>query len=354
MPNLDVFNQDAFSVHTLTDAVNKMPFVPGLIGQLGIFEEKGISTTSVDIEEQDGVLNLIPTTPRGAPAVKNRHAKRTLRTLKASHLAIEDEIQADEVQNVRAFGQESALQTVQGVVNDRLGEMVPKLDATLEHLRIGAIKGVILDSDGSTEIYDLFDEFGVSQETEIDFDLDNANPAKGAVRKNCHLVHRKTRDNLGAQTFRAIWGICGSAFFDDLVSHVEVLAAYERWAGDPMRAGAIVNAAVGQPGDFLRMGLVERTVEYAGIVFQEYRGSVGGVDFIDANKCHFFPVGVSGLFRSVFAPADFAETVNTVGLPRYAKQAPDREFNRFVKLHAQSNPLNYCTRPKVLIKAKRT
>jgi Phage major capsid protein E len=46
-----------------------------------------------------------------------------------------------------------------------------------EHLRVGAIKGKILDADGSAVIYDLFTEFGVSQHTEIDFDLDNASPA---------------------------------------------------------------------------------------------------------------------------------------------------------------------------------
>jgi hypothetical protein len=33
---------------------------------------------------------------------------------------------------------------------------------TLEHLRIGALKGVILDADGSV-IYDLFDEFEITQ-----------------------------------------------------------------------------------------------------------------------------------------------------------------------------------------------
>jgi hypothetical protein len=36
------------------------------------------------------------------------------------------------------------------------------VDATLEHLRIGAIKGQILDADGPAVIYDLFTEFGVT------------------------------------------------------------------------------------------------------------------------------------------------------------------------------------------------
>ena len=41
-------------------------------------------------------------------------------------------------------------------------------------------------------------------------------------------------------------------------------------------------------------------------------------------------------------------------LPRYGKQAADQQFARWVMLHVQSNPLPICTRPRVLIKGKRT
>ncbi len=107
-------------------------------------------------------------------------------------------------------------------------------------------------------------------------------------------------------------------------------------------------------GLFLRQGQARGSFEYASIVFEEYRGKVGTVDFTDTNKAYFFPVGVPGLFRQYNAPADFVETVNTIGLPRYAKQAIDTQFARWVTLHVQSNPLPICTRPRVLIKGKRT
>jgi hypothetical protein len=55
-------------------------------------------------------------------------------------------------------------------------------------------------------------------------------------------------------------------------------------------------------------------------------------------------------FRTWFAPADFNETVNTVGLPIYAKLEP-RKFNRGMDLHTQSNPLPMCLRPALLTKA---
>jgi hypothetical protein len=338
MPTLDIFSNNAFSVISLTDAVNKMPFVPGRIGQLGLFEEKGVSTTSIMIEEKEGSLTLIETSQRGGPAQQNKHNKRKARSLAIPHIALEDTIQADEIQNVRSFGSEAQLEGVQSVVNSRLGEIMPKHDATLEHLRIGAIKGQILDADGVTVLYDLFTEFGVSQIAEVDFDLDNATPAKGAVRKKCHDVIRKIEDELGSAPYTYVHAMCSAEFFDDLVSHPEVEEAYRRF----------------QESAFLRAGLARKSFEYAGITFEEYRGKVGGVDFIPANKAHFFPVGVPGLFKQYNAPADFVETANTIGLPRYAKQAIDQEFGRWVKLHTQSNPLPICTRPKVLIKGKRT
>jgi hypothetical protein len=103
----------------LTDAINQMPFVPGRIGQLGLFREQGVSTTSVMIEEREGNLTLVETTSRGAPAVQHVANKRKARSLSVPHIALEDTILADEVQNVRAFGSDNMLEGVQNVVNSR-------------------------------------------------------------------------------------------------------------------------------------------------------------------------------------------------------------------------------------------
>ncbi|MBU6956103.1 major capsid protein, partial [Hahella sp. HN01] len=54
-------------------------------------------------------------------------------------------------------------------------------------------------------------------------------------------------------------------------------------------------------------------------------------------------------FATHCAPADFNETVNTIGKPLYAKQEP-RKFGRGTDLHTQSNPLPMCRRPGVLVR----
>ena len=81
---------------------------------------------------------------------------------------------------------------------------------------------------------------------------------------------------------------------------------------------------------------------------------MNGVRFVEANVAYAVPEGVmtekGSLFQTNFAPADFMETVNTLGLPIYAKQAPDPSgLNRFVNVHSQSNPLCLCLRPRAVI-----
>lgn len=342
-PISDVFNGDAFSVLSLTDAINNVPFLPGRAGQVAGWQEDGVTTTTIMIEEKGGVLELINPTPRGGPGQTGMPEKRTARSLVIPHYQYDDFIAADSVQGVRAFGQTSQLEVLQDRVNARMQTLVQqKLDPTLEYQRVGALKGLILNADGST-LYNLFTEFGVTQETEIDFDLDNATPASGALRKKCAGVVRTIAKNLGATTVGTIFAECSDSFFDDLLAHPEVVDSYK---GTSM-------ATVLRDGYVTPNSVIYGAFEFGGIVWENYRGSVGATSFIAADKCNIFPTGVPGLWRTVYAPADYEETVNTVGLPRYAKQYPTPN-GKGRNLEVQMNALNYCTRPKALIQGRRT
>jgi hypothetical protein len=343
MSVFDVFNSDPFSLISLTDSINKVPFIPGLLGSLGLFAEQGVATTSVLIEEKDGILYLVENRPRGAAPQQNQTAKRKGRSLVLTHLPVADRINADEIQGVREFGSNDQAQAIQSVVNGRLATMSNSLDATLEHLRIGAIKGQILDSDGTSVIYNLFTEFGVSQENEVDFDLDNANPAGGILRQKCAAIIRAIAANLGAVPFSGVYALCGDAFFDALIAHIEVRDTY---------LGQVQASEL--RGGYIQAGMSFGRFFYGGITFDNYRGKVGALDYIDTDKAHFFPTGVTGLFKTYFAPANYMETVNTIGLPKYAKVSPDSQFQKWVDIEAQSNPLPICIRPKVLMIGKRT
>lgn len=346
MPSLDIFNQDAFGVIQLTDAINNIPYTPGAAGRLIDWNERGVPTTSIMIEQQNGVLKLLNPTPRGGPGETKEKDRRNVRSLAIPHYQHDDGINADEVQGVRAYGTETDVQSVQSLVNSRLADAVNLvLDPTLELQRLGAVKGIILNADGST-LYNLFNEFGVSQETELDFDLDNASPANGALRKKCAAVVRTMSDNLGGISLTGIHAFCGDAFFDDLLAYKEVTESY---AGTNM--AAVLRAGYVMPNS--AQTKIYGVFEFGDIIWHNYRGKIGGTPMVDTNKCHLFPVGVPGLWRTVYAPADYIETVNTLGQPRYAKQWISPNGKR-IEMESQSNPLSYCTRPKTLMVGRRT
>ena len=69
-------------------------------------------------------------------------------------------------------------------------------------------------------VVNYFTEFGISPAAEIDFDLDNASPASGALRKRCQALIESVEDSMGGLSAGAVQvrAECGSAFFADLVA----------------------------------------------------------------------------------------------------------------------------------------
>ena len=206
---------------------------------------------------------------------------------------------------------------------------------------MGAVQGVVTYADSST--LNLFTEFGVSQETEIDFDLDNATPAEGALRKKCAGIIRQVSNILGGVPFTGLHAFCGDAFFDDLLAHAEVRETYKGWNEAQILRDSYVGPNRSTYGMF----------QFGGIVFENYRGAVNSSAFVNTDKCHIFPLGVPGLFKTVYAPADYEETVNTMGQRLYSRTWP-MPNGKGRHIDVQMNALQYCSRPKALIKGKRT
>jgi len=295
---------------------------------MGLFGTRGVRNRSVVLEIIDGVLSLLPTAPWGTQGSLGTTVARKARNFACLHIPHDDVLLAADVQDVRQFGSEDSEAGVIQAVNDKLTVMRQRHEVTLEHLRAGAIKGNILDSDGSTVLFNLFTEFGIS-ETTVAFLLASETTT---AREYCLDVARAIETALGGLVYDHIHAFCGTEWFEKFIKNADVSGGYDRW----------------QQGEFHRND-PRSGFNFGGIIFEEYRGSIGGVTFIPTAEARFFPVGVPGLFETYFAPADFIEAVNTVGLPMYAKQSV-MEFDRGIKLHTQSNPLPMCTIPGVLIK----
>lgn len=324
---LDVFETDAYNVISMTEAINKLPFVPTRLGAMGLFRETGITTDTVVVEEKDGHIALLKTAQRGTVGTTAGRATRKVRSFKVPHIPHDDTVLAADVQGVRAFGTANAVEGVVTVVNERLAEMRQNHETTKEFHRAKAIQGLLLDAD-STVIYDFWSEFGLIEQT-VDFVLGTTTTD---IRSKCLSVAEKVEDAIGATPYDHIHAMCGNTWFNSFIGHTLVRDAFSRW----------------RDGEFLRND-PRRGFQFAGITFEVYRGVVSGQTFVPATVARFFPVGAPGLFRMHNAPADFVETVNTVGRPVYAKQVR-MKFDKGIEIHTQSNPFIYCTRPYCLVK----
>ena len=327
--HFDVFNDDAFSLSRLSQTVTDLPHQPGRLGELGLFSEEAISTTSVSIESVGMKLSLVPSAARGSAGKVPEGEKRKLRSFNIIHLPQTDALVADEIQNLRAFGSESDVEVASNVVNKKLRAMRRNIDATIEWQRMGAIKGKVMDADGVTELLDLYAEFGVTQDV-ISFALGTAGTK---VKQKCIDLARSIEDTLDGIQSTGVRVLCSREFFDAFVGHQAVEDAYDRYLD----------------GQFKRESQRKNGFWFADTYFEEYRGTVGGQRFIAAGEAYAIPEGVDGLFTTNFGPADYFETVNTLGLPYYAKQmmAPN---GKSLSIEAQSNPLHLCTRPKAIKK----
>ncbi|WP_286800170.1 major capsid protein [Pseudomonas sp. UBA4034] len=327
MADIAIFEDDAFSVSSLTAAINEQEYLPGRISSLGLFREEGISTLTVQIEKDGDTLALVPSGERGTSGLVVGPAKRQLIPFNTVHLPERFTIKADEIQGIRAFGTRSELQAVQDVVNKRLAKARRQLDATHEFQRMGALNGQVLDADGKTVLLDIYKSFGVNRQ-KLPMGL---NSPDTELRVKCGEALDMQEEALGSVTSSGSRALCGKNFWNRLIVHKSVKETYL----NTMQAASL-------------RGDARESFEFGGIVWERYRGKVAGVAFVHDDKALLVPEGVPDLYISSFAPADYMETVNTQGIPYYSKIEP-LPFNKGVAGEAQSNPLHLCTRPRAQI-----
>jgi hypothetical protein len=314
----------------LTAAIELAPYVPGYLGSLGLFQESGVMRTTVEIEYKENKVSLIPTKPRGSrDSSIVEVGKRKVYPFSIPHIPQEFTLRPDDMPDVRAFGTADGKLEWNQMMAEYLGTAMQNFDATLEFHRMGAINGILLDADGE-EIYNLFDIFDI---TEQNFDVQLDGTVDNAVKILAGQIIRYVQDKLGMTPYSGIRVLCGDAFYDALTFLPEVKDAFYR------------------PKDslFWRENQVRQAFEYAGIIWENYRGVVGSKEFLGANQARVLPMGVPGMFIKRNGPDDTVSGLNKRG----RKVTVTREVlphEGGVNVRAQMNTLHLCTRPSLLAK----
>lgn len=341
MVSLNIFRSDPFSAFQMTSMIERAPYVPDGLDALKIFTQNPIRTTALGVEERNGVLSVIKTSPRGvAPQVERTTERRRMRYFETVRLAEADTITAAELQNIRAFGTETELMQVQEEVARRVSGptgLTSLLRYTKENMRLGAVRGQLLDADG-TVLYNWFDEFGFQPVLPFYFNL--AAGVANSLRPLCNQLRRSIiRSAKGAIPGSArIVALCGDAFYDAFVNHPDVIRTFVNW-----EAAKELRGANG-------MGAAFSVFEFSDIEWVNYRGSDDNATIkIADDEVEFFPVGPQ-VFEETLSPGESFEFVNTPGKEFYLLPIFDRDRNQWWRVELYSYPLFICKRPDLLRK----
>lgn len=340
MAHMDIFRSDAFSLISMTNAVQDIKTVPSFLETLGIFTPVSITTTKFDVEMVgDGTLSLVPTTERGSPRTTIGRDRRTMRDFSTVRLRQFDTLRADEIAGIRAFGSETEVEQAVRVVAERQVKLIRRLNLTHEYHRLGAINGVVLDADGSTVIRDFYTEFGIAPPTELGFNWASRTRINEYLKGNVIRPMQRALGGRWAPGARII-ALCGDAFYDSFLENPEVRASY---LNQP--EGSRLRGEIGQAFDSFTFG---------NITWINYRGTDDNSTVaIGSDKCRFIPVGIPDVFQTVFSPGESMDVVNTLGQPLYSKVLPDPSgHNEFVEIDVASYPLHMCLAPQALLRGR--
>lgn len=344
MHNVNPFDNERFSPVALTTAINKRDNEYNLLGQIGLFNGGGgLDTDVVKVETRNQRISIVETSPRGTPAPKSDTPDgRNVRLLPTFRHARTHNVLASEVQGVRMFGSDNQMETVDHAVAKKLDKIHREHRQTMEFLRWGALKGDVYDADGVTVLYNSYSAMGEEQ-YEIEWDLTNANAVDPIQDGNDELLDYLETNALG-ESISGVVKFCSPGYMQAMQKNKDFREAFKYFEGqpNPNRNG-------------LRTPFYFKGATYirhmGSCAFQAADGSTIKHTFIPDNEAIAVPTGTYDTFNSYYAPGEFLETVNTMGIPLYIK-TDMMKHNIGMELTYYSYPLHLVTKPRLVVRCK--
>jgi hypothetical protein len=289
----------------VTNLVNDLPTQYGQISAMNLFRFKGAFTETVAIDRTSYVGGLIPISPWCCDTnVTQGSPRRELFPVEIPHTELKDALWACDISGVRA--ERTGLQVDYASVAEERAKVLMRMrmnfDLTLEYRMLSALKGQVLDADGSNVLLDIFSLFGATQQTQ---DIPLSVPGSdvlGAFRE----ATRKSR--LGARSFVPTgWRvIAGKRFFDALVGHDSLRDLWKRCCD-------VQSATMQDMANFSFSFM-------PGLSIMEYWGTVANnpatgaeVQYMGDTEAFLFPMVPAGveMYETLAAPPKTLNFVNT-------------------------------------------
>lgn len=338
---LDYLSAPEFSDDRLTEAINVAEYQTGRPAQLGIFRDVPIPTTFVRLGITEDEIAIIPSRERGGESNVNMRQDRGALNLNVPHFPLDDAITPSDLQNILQWGETYAYTMLGDVVTQKQEAMRLKHERTWHHLDWGALKGLIVDAEG-TLIANLYTEFGIAQPTQAIALGTAGTDVPGLLRGVKARIGRELR---GATT-SGVRIFAGSAWFDGFVKHQSVTEALKYYATpgqlNPTRDDVV--------DEFRFAGVtVERVDEE--FAHRKQDGTFEMLPAIAANEALAVPMGTQ-YFRRYIAPPDSIDLANRAPNPanKIFVSTQDLPHGKGREMHTESNVLPICTRPQIITK----
>lgn len=324
-----------FTAIELTQAVDRLPNMYGVIEAMNLMPSEGVATTLVRIDLRDGYVTVLPVRDRDGPASVGGSSDRSAIYLEIPHIPHIDKLTVADIQNMLAFASNPMRPvTFEEKLAERLQGIKNKHAITREYFRMGALKGKIVDGEGR-ELHDLYERFGIIKKT-IDFELDDPDTN---VRAKCAELKRHHQNNLRGEVMTSAHALVSPEFMDEFTAHPNVEKFFLNWQA----ANAL--------SEDTRTGF-----RFGGVTFEEYDATATLMDgtagrFIGEGDGHAFPLGTANTFKTFDGPANNINGANMPGVEVYISPKI-LDHGEGIELKSESNPLPVCARPELLVELK--
>lgn len=322
---------NAFSVVDYTSELQLIPLLQTPITSSGIFQEEYLSNHTVNFEETLSTYGIVGDSIRGSKPQVNTDNVRSLRSYSLPHFGLIDTIVPEDIQGKSAYGVMTQAETEANIMARKMEKIVKTFSHTLETARLQTLTTGSVYAPNGTITGSFFTNTGVTQ-TVVNFALDTA--GTNVMQKIEDVVSAVQDNAMSGDVITNIICYTSRTFFDKLINHAKVQAAYNFYAAT---AGQSINR--NRAGDSLGY---YREFQYGNIRFIDLRNKVPDGEAV------FVPLGTDA-FTTFYGPASKMGIANTVAQRLYLFQYADPKGSN-IELEASSDFLNVLKRPQVVIK----
>lgn len=343
----------------LTDVLVDVPRQSFITDSLGIFEDYFSPLKSVEIRRDVHQTHLV--VDRNWDERNSNIAGRERQALQLNipHFPLDEAITPNDIDAtvaVNSMQEAMALETVANVRLEKMMRLRAAHDLTKEAARMQLLvdgtayapNGTLRTSYGPT--VNFYTEFGITRtETQVTTFAGVGDP-RAQIESIRKAVIQGAR---GAAGMGQVVAICGADYFDALISNAFVTDAIKYQQMPGLSRELLVARPDNNP---FGLNALYRTVTLWGVTFIDaseagYTNQAGTfVPFIGAKEARFMPVGMRGIYKTYYAPAQKFGTINRRAQGSYWFEYANEKDSK-IEIESEQNFLNALLYPGAVVRS---